>query len=74
MAYWRIETSVKVSIHNHARVPSSPNFKVMNSVSDCQLELVLDIIYNSTREWKKILIFNTFVIEDVERIVWIPLA
>ncbi|KAK5811150.1 hypothetical protein PVK06_026472 [Gossypium arboreum] len=70
---WRVRTGMNISINDDAWIPNAVNFRlstVINHMRDVKVNELID----SNRLWKRELIKNTFVEEDAERILRIPLV
>lgn len=59
---------MKISVVEDVCLPGATNYKVSTSISNSDISLVLDLIYNNFREWKVEVIKNTISKVDTTRI------
>lgn len=64
----------KISINSYLLGIGAPGYRLVNTNHKIQNLFVANLIDNERRIWKEEVIVNTFVAEDAERILHIPLA
>lgn len=70
----RVGTGENISIIEHAWIPSSNDYRLLDSIHIDGVSTVADSTDKNNRNWKQDLIYHTFSICDAIQILQIPLA
>ncbi|KAH1096604.1 hypothetical protein J1N35_013525 [Gossypium stocksii] len=71
---WRIGNGKHVSIWDDAWIPGNKEFRIQNSNVNMNISKVADLIDVTNRKWNSELIYNTFSMQDAEKILCIHLS